>query len=77
MDIIQHALALTPVPGLSAAFSIFRYIWTSVQGVQASQQQLHCLASLIAQLLQTLDSQYRSGRLSDAGTFAQLKDLSQ
>ena len=76
MDIIQHALTLTPVPGLSAAFSVLQYIWTSVQEVQASKQQLHCLTSLIAQLLQTLNSQYRSGHLSEAGTCSQLKDLS-
>jgi hypothetical protein len=75
MDIIHHCLELTPVPFLAAAFSIFRYIWTSVQQVQASKQQLQCLASLIAELLQTLNNQYRTGRLTDGGTSAQLEDL--
>ena len=75
MDVIQHCLALAPVPGLSAAFSVFRYIWTFVQQIQTSKQQLLCLASMIAQLLQTLDHQYRSGRFSEARMSVQLKDL--
>jgi len=52
------------VPCLSTIFSIFRFISQTVQQTLASQEQLRALAHIIAQLLLTLDREYRSGRLS-------------
>ena len=45
MDIVQQRLSLAPVPYLELAFSVFRFIWSSVEQAQASKQQLRALAS--------------------------------
>jgi hypothetical protein len=75
MDIIHQCLSLAPVPYLGPAFSAFKFIWSSVQQVQASKQQLETLAQSIAQLLQTLNGEYRAGRLLQAGTSSPLTNL--
>lgn len=75
MDLIENIGSLTPLPHLSANFVIFRYIWQTVQQVQGSQEQLRELVRTIAQLLQTLDREYRAARLSEGGTSAPLEDL--
>jgi hypothetical protein len=76
MDIVQQCLALAPVPYLSTAFSLLRFIWTSVQQVQASKEQLRVLANCIAQLLCTLDAQYRTNKIVPSTTATALNDLS-
>lgn len=75
MDVIESCLALVPVPYISTAISIFRVIWTSVQQVQASNEQLRILSHTIAQLLKTLDKEYRQKRLVQTHTSAQLAEL--
>jgi len=75
MDIIHQCLSLAPVPYLDFAFSVFEFIWTSVEQAQASKQQLHALAQTIAQLLSTLNEEYRAGRLVQAETSTPLADL--
>ena len=75
MDIIHQCLSLAPVPYLDFAFSVFRFIWTSVEQAQASKQQLRALAQTIAQLLSTLDKEYRAGRLVQAETSTPVADL--
>ena len=75
MDIIHHCLSLAPLPYLSPAFSALRFIWSSVQQAQASKRQLEALTQSIAQLLQTLDAQYRAGRILQATTSKPLDDL--
>jgi hypothetical protein len=75
MDIIQHCLSLAPLPYLSPAFSALRFIWSSVQQAQASKRQLEALTQLIAQLLKTLDSEYRARRLLQASTSRPLDGL--
>ncbi len=75
MDIIHQCLALAPVPYLDFTFSVFRFIWTSVEQAQASKQQLRALAQTIAQLLSTLDKEYRAGRLVQAETSTPVADL--
>lgn len=75
MDIVQQCLSLAPVPYLGLAFSVFRSIWSSVQQVQASKEQLRVLAISIAQLLKTLDAEYHSRKLTEAQTSAPLADL--
>jgi hypothetical protein len=76
MDIIQHCLSLAPVPYLAPAFSIFKFIWSTVDQVQASKQQLEVLAQSLAQLLKVLNGEYRAGRLLQARTSTPLADLS-
>jgi hypothetical protein len=75
MDIIYSCLSLAPVPYLAPAFSALRFIWLSVQQVQASQQQLEALAQSIAQLLHMLDEEFRAGRLLQSRTSTPLADL--
>ena len=75
MDIIHQCLSLAPVPYLGTAFSVFRFIWSTIQQVQASKRQLEALVQSIGQLLQTLDGEYRAGRLSEGKTSTALKDL--
>jgi hypothetical protein len=75
MDIVDQCLSLTPVPHLVPAFAVLRFIWSSVQQAQASQQQLQTLAQTIAQLLWTLNREYSAGRLREGQTSTPLADL--
>ena len=75
MGIIDQCLSLAPVPYLSPAFHLFRIIWLSVQQAQASKWQLETLAQSIAQILNTLNEQYRTGRLLQAKTSTPLSNL--
>jgi len=75
MDIVQQRLSLAPVPYLELAFSVFRFIWSSVEQAQASKQQLRALAQAIAQLLSTLNREYRAGRLVQAKSSTPIADL--
>ena len=75
MDIVHSCLSLAPVPYLVTAFDALSFIWTSVQQAQASKRQLEALSQSIAQLLHSLDGEYRSGRLLDVKTAAPLTDL--
>jgi hypothetical protein len=76
MDIVQQCLALAPVPYLSTAFSLLKFIWTSVQQAQASKEQLRVLATCIAQLLRALDYEYRANKMVPSTTATALNDLS-
>jgi hypothetical protein len=75
MDIVHQCLALAPVPYLAPAFSLLQAIWLSVKQAQASKRQLEVLAQSIAQLLQTLDRQYRARKLLQVQTSKALTDL--
>lgn len=75
MDIIQQCLFAAPVPYLAQAFSVFRFIWLSVEQAQASKWQLEALAQSIAQLLHTLNREYLARRLLQVRTSAPLTDL--
>jgi hypothetical protein len=75
MDIIHQCLSLAPVPYLDFAFSVFRFICTSVEQAQASKQQLHALAQTIAQPLSTLNKEYCAGRLVQADTSTPVAEL--
>jgi hypothetical protein len=75
MDIIEHCLALSPVPGLATAFSVFRFIWLTIDQVQVCKQQLIALVHSTAQLLQALDTQFRGGHLSESKASAPLANL--
>ena len=75
MDIIHQCLSVVPVPYLAPAFAAFRFIWSSVEQAQVSKQQLKALTQSVAQLLQTLHDQYRTGRLLETKTSKPLADL--
>jgi hypothetical protein len=75
MDIIHQCLSLVPVPYLAPAFAVFSFIWSSVEEAQASRRQLEALSQSIAQLLQTLEKEYRGGRLLEVRTSTPLENL--
>jgi hypothetical protein len=75
MDIIHQCLSLVPVPYLAPAFSVLKHIWSSVQQAQASKQQLKVLTQSIAQLLRTIDEEYRAQRLLKSRTSTPLANL--
>lgn len=75
-DVIQHCLNLVPVPALGSSFTVLRFIWTSVQQVKASQRQLITLTQTIAHLLQTLNTEYQTGRVAHVASSGPLDDLS-
>jgi hypothetical protein len=75
MDAVRQCIPLTYAPELAAAFTVFKFICTSVEQVQLSKSQLEALAHSIAQLLQALDSGYRTRRLLKDVTSAALADL--
>ena len=62
-DIIYRYLALAPVPYLLHAFSVFQFIWSSVQQAQSSKRQLESISQSTAQLLCMLDGDYGAKRL--------------
>jgi hypothetical protein len=77
MDIIHHCLALAgaSVPCLSPAIVIFKSIWVAVEQVHVCQEQLISLAQSTAQLLEVLNDQFRSGRLSESQNATHLASL--
>jgi hypothetical protein len=75
MDLIQHCLALTPVPYLATAFSLFRFIWNSVESVQASKEQLRVLSTCIAELLVVANKQCCEDKLYEADIVDALRNL--
>ena len=77
MDIIDPCLSLEPVSYLVPAVAMLRFIWLSVQQVQASKQQLQTLAQIITQLLWTLNGEYTAGQLQEGQTSTSLTDRNQ
>ena len=75
-DTIHKCLSSIPVPCLQPAFSAFKSIWSDVKQAQVGKEELEALALNVAQLLQTLDAEYRERRLLEAGTMASLANLS-
>ncbi|KAJ7466190.1 kinase-like domain-containing protein [Mycena galericulata] len=72
---IDALLGITPVPGLSAAFTAFKYIVSTVKAVQDSKEQLSTLAKALGQLLATLDKEFKSSVLIEASCVKPLNDL--
>ncbi|KAJ7122358.1 kinase-like domain-containing protein [Mycena epipterygia] len=72
---LDLVLQINPIPGLSFAFSLFSFIVSTVNEVQASKTQLEVLASAIGQLLATLNAEFRAARLSPANCARPLADL--
>ncbi|KAJ6524675.1 kinase-like domain-containing protein [Mycena vulgaris] len=72
---LQVVLGITPIPGLSAAFTVFRFIVDSVQKVQDGKKQLDALAKAVGQILRALDSEFTASRLVVARCGGPLTDL--
>jgi hypothetical protein len=72
---LEALLGVNPVPGLSAAFTLLRFIMSSVQTLQTSKKQLEGLAKAAGRLLATLDSEFKGSRLIVANCKEQLGDL--
>ncbi|KAJ7093533.1 hypothetical protein C8R44DRAFT_815278, partial [Mycena epipterygia] len=72
---LHVVLGMTPVPGLSAAFTVFRFIVASVQSAQESKKQLEALAKGVGGLLETLNAEFRESRLVAANFNKPLTDL--
>ncbi|KAJ7627321.1 kinase-like domain-containing protein [Roridomyces roridus] len=65
----------TPVPGLHPAYTVFEFIYSSVQTVRASKRPLVVLANAVAQLLAALQGEFKGERLSPESCRKPLKDL--
>ncbi|KAF8139574.1 kinase-like domain-containing protein [Mycena galopus ATCC 62051] len=72
---LHLVLGTNPVPGLSAAFTLLKFIVSSIQTLQASRKQLEGLAKAAGQLLATLNSEFKGSRLIVAECKEQLTDL--
>ena len=75
LDTIGACVQLAPVPYLGVAFAIFKSIWSTIDSIRWSKEQLRALAFCIAQLLQTLDRAYRSHRISLRTTSQEIANL--
>ena len=76
MDLIQQCLQIRPPTHLTVAFSWFQSIALSLQNLQASQERFMFLGRCIAQTLQALVRNTRSGALSAASTAKAVSDFS-
>jgi hypothetical protein len=72
---LHVVLGTSPVPGLSAAFTLLRFIVSSVQTLLASRKQLEVLAKAAGQVLATLNSEFKGSRLIVANCKEQLAEL--
>ncbi|KAJ7636250.1 kinase-like domain-containing protein [Roridomyces roridus] len=75
LDAVNMLTGATPVPGLHAAYTVFKFIYSSVQAVRTSKEQLVVLANAVAQLLGTLQREFEGKRLSPESCQKPLKDL--
>ncbi|KAJ7349820.1 hypothetical protein DFH08DRAFT_125312 [Mycena albidolilacea] len=73
--VLDVILGITPVPGLSAAFNILSHIVSAIEQARKSKQRLAVLAQSAAQLLQTLNTEFRAARLVQSACGKPLKDL--
>ncbi|KAF7359754.1 hypothetical protein MVEN_00700100 [Mycena venus] len=75
MDFVQLVVPKVPVPYLSAAFELLRYIYSSVQEVQTSKKQLVVLIQVVAGLLEALNERYLGGKHAYSEPSTLLGDL--
>ncbi|KAJ6518088.1 hypothetical protein C8R47DRAFT_1189465 [Mycena vitilis] len=73
--LVDAALSAIPVPGLSTAWTVFKFIIDGVNAVQASKGQLELLAQAVAQLLTALNSGFKDSKLIMVDCAVQLNDL--
>ena len=73
---LDDILPQTSVPILKSVFSALKFLWQAVKQIEVSQEQLCTLVRFGAQLLQTLDCDYRAGRaLKDQRTTTTIDDF--
>ncbi|KAJ7759819.1 kinase-like domain-containing protein [Mycena olivaceomarginata] len=75
LDLANVVLGVTPIPGLQAAFAVFRFIVSSVEMVSASRKQLTGLASTVGQLLAAVQEKFESHKLVETSCVRPLNDL--
>jgi len=75
MEAIQSTLNLTPVPGLSFAFAVFRTIYDAVMLAEENREQLMLLSETVATILRALDDAYRERRLDPQSTQSKIIEL--
>ncbi|KAJ6451394.1 kinase-like domain-containing protein, partial [Mycena vitilis] len=69
------ALSAIPVPGLSAAWTVFEFIANGIDAITASKKQLVALTEAIAEFLTALNSAFEQAELVVANCEGQLKNL--
>ena len=75
MDIIQSCLSYAPLPYLEKVFSLFSFVYGSIQQARHSKKQLHTMNEMTAHLLLMIDKQFKENKLSqdqNDGTIAEL-----
>ncbi|KAK6974293.1 kinase-like protein [Favolaschia claudopus] len=73
--VLDVILGITPVPGLSAAFTLLKFIVSNIEGVSRSKRRLAILAQAASHLLQTLNTELRAGRLAQSTCAQPLDEL--
>ncbi|KAF7358835.1 Kinase-like protein [Mycena sanguinolenta] len=74
-DTLHTLLGLVPVPGLSTAVSVLKFIISGVRAAQESKTQLAALAISLGHLLATLHREFVSARLTAASCEEPLQKL--
>ncbi|KAJ7433789.1 hypothetical protein FB451DRAFT_1471562 [Mycena latifolia] len=72
---LEAVLGVIPVPALTAAFTLLKFIASSVQDFHQSKKQLEVLATAVGQFLVTLNSEFRSSKLMVANCGEPLAEL--
>ncbi|KAK7007652.1 kinase-like protein, partial [Favolaschia claudopus] len=73
--VLDVALGITPVPGLSAAFTLLKLIVSAIEKVKQGKQRLIVLAQSAGQLLQTLNTELSLERLVQSTCLKPLEEL--
>lgn len=73
--VISICLSIQPIPGLHFAFNTLQWIVTTARQCQDSKEQIGTLTMALAQLVKTLNDQYRRGKLVEDDTREALKAL--
>ncbi|KAJ7457405.1 kinase-like domain-containing protein [Mycena latifolia] len=74
MDFVSTALSVVPVPGLSAAFKLLGYLYSSIQQVQTCKAQFTTLIYVTAGSLKALNERCLANKIA-YGTMSVLPDL--
>ena len=75
LDVVSICLSVAPVPYLAPAFDVFRSLWTSIENIKWSRQQLEALAFSIAQLLPVLNRRLGTNKIQHDTVSSRIEDL--
>lgn len=75
MDIIQSCLSYAPVPYLEKIFSLFSFVYASVQQVQLSKTQLLTMSEMTAHLLLMIDKRFLENKLLQSQSSGPITNL--